>query len=295
MQNAGSYQYRLDQVVDFMQQNLGGELDLSRLAGIASFSPFHFHRIFSAIYQETPHEMLNRMRLEWAANILVKSKTSLTEIALQCGYSSSSVFWRAFKQHYGLSPSVYRKANRVNPAQDVVIQSPLNAKEINYAQWMAALSEIRVVRKPDYAVIAAISRGYDSVKINLAWHRLMSWYQIQPNLPHSPLYFGVSFDDPIITAPEKCRYYACVTAPASVGNLPEDLYPVQIPGGVYAVCPVVCKPQEIHEVYMTLYRYWLPQSGYQPADQPPYDVYYEMSEVCGDAEKMEICIPVERG
>lgn len=59
MTTVPNYYYQLEQVVDTMQQNLMAELDLEKLSEIAGFSPFHFHRIFSAIYGETPHDNVN--------------------------------------------------------------------------------------------------------------------------------------------------------------------------------------------------------------------------------------------
>lgn len=295
MEIINDYEHRLNQVVDFIQKHLDIDLDLSRMAEIAGFSPFHFHRMFSAVYQETPHEMLNRLRLEKAANLLIKNpRFSLTEIAFNCGFSSSSVFSRSFKQTYRVSPSTYRKANALNPDKDTAIPSPLRKKWIRYEQWKPILKELYITSLPDYHVVCAVSRGYNADEINKSWQRLMSWYQVQPYQGFQPKFIGVSFDDPLITPPDKCRYYASITTPQMPESLPRDLFKAVVPGGSYAVCPVICKPQEIHEVYMTLYRHWLPQSGYQCDDKPPYDVYYQLNHKFGDAVKMDICLPITR-
>jgi AraC family transcriptional regulator len=104
------YAARMNRVVDHIQAHLTDPLDLEQLAAVACFSPFHFHRLFHGWMGETLQAHVHRLRLERAAKLLSfdHSKT-ITEIALDCGFSSSSTFARAFKQAYGLSASEWRK------------------------------------------------------------------------------------------------------------------------------------------------------------------------------------------
>ena len=211
MTTVPNYYYQLQQVVDTMQQNLMAELDLEKLSEIAGFSSFHFHRIFSALYGETPHDMLTRLRLEKAANLLVKNTNiSLTEIAYLCGFSSSSVFSRSFKQRYTISPSVFRRLSIQSIKTAAPILSPLKNRPINTDQWMPFIDRLQIQQKQPYDVVYAVSRGYQSRKINRTWQYLANWYQSQDNIKQDPIWIGVSFDDPLITKIEKCRYYACV-------------------------------------------------------------------------------------
>ncbi len=105
------YTRRMDQTIAYISQHLSQELDLTIVAAASGFSPFHFHRIFKAMTGETPQAYINRLRLEKAANLLVKSaSSSITEIAFLCGFSSSAVFARSFKKYYGISASDYAKS-----------------------------------------------------------------------------------------------------------------------------------------------------------------------------------------
>lgn len=80
---------------------------ISRTAG---FSQYHFHRIFKAMVEKTINEYVRRLRLERAAILLGHNPfRSITEIALDCGFSSSSNFPRAFKEHFGMSASRWRE------------------------------------------------------------------------------------------------------------------------------------------------------------------------------------------
>lgn len=95
---------------DYIEQHLAEPISLSDLARNAHLSEFHFHRIFRKYSSETLHEFVTRFKLERAAVFLsVTSSISITEVALNYGYNDVSSFSRAFKKHFGNSPSNYRK------------------------------------------------------------------------------------------------------------------------------------------------------------------------------------------
>src|SRR5262249_10995900 len=69
--NRREYERRVNRVMDHVEAHLAEELTLERLAAVAAFSPFHFHRVFAAITGETLSEFIRRIRLERAAGALV--------------------------------------------------------------------------------------------------------------------------------------------------------------------------------------------------------------------------------
>ena len=72
-------------------------MSLPELADVASFSPFHFHRIFRALTGEGVAERVRRLRLERAAARLRSTSRSILEIALEAGYQAHESFTRAFE------------------------------------------------------------------------------------------------------------------------------------------------------------------------------------------------------
>ncbi|TFG80460.1 MAG: AraC family transcriptional regulator, partial [Spirochaetales bacterium] len=117
------YETRVNRAVDFAYANSGREFDLAEMADAACFSRFHFHRLFLAMTGETPGEFVKRLRLARAASLLrTDPKSDITGIALGCGFSGSSVFSRAFRDRFGLSPSAFR-ALSYNEARLVLIRS----------------------------------------------------------------------------------------------------------------------------------------------------------------------------
>jgi len=103
------YVSRINCVIDYIESNTGTELSLEGIAGVASFSPFHFHRIFRAMVGETLNHYIQRIRIEKAAAKLIRNpKKSITQIALECGFSSSAAFARVFRETFNMSASEWR-------------------------------------------------------------------------------------------------------------------------------------------------------------------------------------------
>lgn len=92
------YISRINKVIDHIESYPDEDLTLHSLAKIASFSPFHFHRIFKAILGESVNDYVKRSRLERAAKRLVANdKLPITTIALDVGFTSSAVFRELLK------------------------------------------------------------------------------------------------------------------------------------------------------------------------------------------------------
>jgi len=104
--------------IELMHARLSEDISLDELAAEARLSPFHFARMFKQSLGVPPRVYLTRLRVEKACELLEQTDLSITQIALDVGYSSNQVLARVFLKHMRLSPSDYRKAVRgpVRPA-----------------------------------------------------------------------------------------------------------------------------------------------------------------------------------
>ncbi|EGQ9040323.1 helix-turn-helix domain-containing protein, partial [Vibrio parahaemolyticus] len=102
------YHQRLVPVIRYLEQHFNAPLNLLEVAALANLSPYHFHRTFKAVQGETLADFIRRLRLEAAADDLFKSKQPVLNIALEYGFSSSQSLAKAFKQHYGVTPTAFR-------------------------------------------------------------------------------------------------------------------------------------------------------------------------------------------
>lgn len=100
---------RIGQALHYIDDNLTEDLDFERVAAAFHFSPFYFHRLFSAIVGKTITAHIRDRRLEKACRLLASTGESITEICIMCGFESSQAFSRTFKNSRGVSPNDYRK------------------------------------------------------------------------------------------------------------------------------------------------------------------------------------------
>ena len=103
-----TYVERTNTALDYIVRNLDSDLRLDEVAQVAGFSPYHFHRVFQSLVGETLSNFVKRLRLERALYLMSHTpQKSLTEIALECGFSSSSDFSRSFKARFGSAPRAF--------------------------------------------------------------------------------------------------------------------------------------------------------------------------------------------
>lgn len=74
-----------------------------------SLSPYHFIRVFGALYGDTPHQLRTRVRLD-RAKALLAGGTSVTDTCLEVGFSSVGSFSALFTRWTGAPPSAYRRS-----------------------------------------------------------------------------------------------------------------------------------------------------------------------------------------
>ena len=99
----------IEDVMRYIREHISEPLDRETLADVAGFSVPHFHRVFTAHVGESAISYVRRLRLERAARKLRMGAVDITEVALAAGYDSHAAFSKAYKQHFGLSPSEFRQ------------------------------------------------------------------------------------------------------------------------------------------------------------------------------------------
>jgi AraC family transcriptional regulator len=103
---------RLRRVLGYIEEHLAEDITVADLANVACLSIFHFTRAFAATTGVPPHRYVSRRRLETAKAMIATGRASLSEIALECRFSSQSSFTRAFQRAMGMTPAEYRRTLR---------------------------------------------------------------------------------------------------------------------------------------------------------------------------------------
>lgn len=281
--NRVSYAARILQVQLFIQEHLDEDLLLDRLAAVADYSPYHFHRIFRGQVGESTDDYVRRLRMERAARWLRYRQRSVLEIALDSGYGSHEAFTRVFQRTFGVSPSDYQALEH----------PPLALKEQIMSTVTHAPTDVRITPLPSrrIACIRVVGK-YCSEVLGPAFGRIGQWAAINGIFTPQTLCIGVYHDDPEVTAPEKQRADVGVTVSDSFQ--PSGEIQVQtLVGGVHAVLTHKGPYSTLGESYRWLYSVWLPNSGREPADAPPYEVYLnDASQTAPEELLTDICIPL---
>lgn len=95
-------------VCNYIHEHCMDDLCLDDIAAYAGFSKYHFTRLFKNFTGVSFYKYLNRKRIEHAEKLLVNPELSITEVALQSGFSSLSAFIRMFKLIKGCTPTEFR-------------------------------------------------------------------------------------------------------------------------------------------------------------------------------------------
>jgi AraC family transcriptional regulator len=312
-----AYVARIHAVVDHIDAHLAEALDLARLAALAHFSPWHFHRLFQAFTGETLADRVRRRRLEVAASrLLATPPPTALSVALDVGFGSAEAFTRAFKAHFGTTPSDWRGGGhrdwvarrrremsklrqperKPDQAIDELFREDEDARQYRRGVSLEGAGSMQVELKtlPDARVAYMRHTGpYGDPGIGRMWQRFEAWCRTNRLIGPGHALYGVSRDSPDITAPDKCRYDACVTVDDAF-RAEGEIGVQAVPGGLYACTPFSGTADHIHGAWMRFYAEWLPNSGYQADDRPAVEAY-------GDALQLDpktgvfscqLCLPV---
>jgi AraC-like DNA-binding protein len=85
---------------------------VNQLAAKLRMSPSDFSDRFLELTGERPSEYLKRHQIEAAKRVLTETSLTMNAIAYSCAFGTRKTFYRAFKQREGVTPEVYRLANR---------------------------------------------------------------------------------------------------------------------------------------------------------------------------------------
>ncbi|MBX7146081.1 MAG: AraC family transcriptional regulator [Alphaproteobacteria bacterium] len=254
------YEQRLNRVITYIYDHLNEPLDLLKLADIACMSPYHWHRLYHALYGETIADTVKRLRLQKAATYLSHTELSPAIIAKKSGYPNLQSFTRLFKQEYGLPPAQYRKKGNHHQFQ---LLSKQSLSEQNYPVIIRHVSDLKIV---------ALNHQGSYIDIGKAFYKLFTWLGAHDLVTTNQRMLGIYFDDPSITAEKDLKSQAAMVIENHF-NVNPPIISSYIHGGLYAVLRYIGPYASMRAAYQWLYGQWLPQSAFETTDQPIFEEY----------------------
>jgi AraC family transcriptional regulator len=257
--DATHYFQRLERVAAYLEAHLADTLDLNALADVAHLSPYHFHRIYHAIVGETLAATVRRLRLQRAAGYLAQTSRSIADIARATGYDNVQSFTRIFKTQYGIPPAQYRSSGTHTRFRTTASSQP------------QLLREVRVLETEAMTGVSVEHRG-SYLLIERAFNTLYRWAGARNLLGAVRATIGMYDDDPFSVPEKQLRSRACLMLESD--SLPESPFPqVNLPRTLCAVIRHQGPYADMRSAYQWLYGRWLPNSGYEAADAPVFEVY----------------------
>ena len=103
---------RVQDVIRFIDRNLGERLTLVEMAAALGLNPYHFAHVFKQATRLAPHQYVIRRRLARAKQLLGTTDLPIAEVALVVGCANQSHFSALFHRATGMTPLTYRIQNR---------------------------------------------------------------------------------------------------------------------------------------------------------------------------------------
>lgn len=294
-----TYIERVNLAIDYIVAHIPEPLRLADVSRAAMLSPHHFHRVFHMVVGETIADFTKRLRLERAVFMMAHArKPSITQIAFECGFSSSSDFSRSFKQRFGTPPSSF-DISAWRQAHGAELESIVHGSAARF--HIATIPgrdnpdgfKVKIRELPPRTVAyIRVRNPYRGNAVSNAIERLTSWAEHAGFADNQ--WLGYQWDNPEITSLDDCQYHVAVEADrfSPAGEIGRFKFPrmtvaqIEIRGGI---------DLELRALQWA-FGSWLPRSGYVPDDHPCFEAWIGRPFAHG-AEHFELHaqLPVKRG
>ena len=297
-----AYIQRINNVLAFIDDHLDEDLSLQTISSIAFYSPFHIHRLFKAITNETLNSYIIRKRIERTALMLIHNREqTIAEIARRYGFKNDSTFSRTFKKIYGQSPTEFRKSNIGNFSKIGKVNSK-NGKEnfiteeylrniINLKNWIQMNGSIEIIDMPIMNLAYVTQIGVSG--IDKAFERMLKWAIPKGILEKDNTHVCRVFHDSFkVTDADKVRMSIGIRSshPLAVEH---EISLTSLEKGKHIVGRFIIEPAEFETSWDSLF-IWMNENGYKKADRYPFEIYH--NNFNDHPEKkciVDLCIPIE--
>jgi AraC family transcriptional regulator len=273
---------RMNRAIDYVENNLMNEIDMSVVAQMACTSTYNFQKMFSFITEISLVEYIRRRRLTLAAFEIQNSDVKIVDAALKYGYESPVSFTRAFQALHGIVPSVARGGGVTLKAYP----------RISFQISIKGESEMeyRIEKKEAFDIF-----GIETIASSIGDKNYQSpsqlWKKCQQDGEYERL-FGNSGELPPFITQDLCKIHGA----ANYRKTEENTFPymlccfvdkssntkgyniAHIPEQTYAIFPSKrFKWEEIGVVRNGLekrfYSEWLPTSNYEKVEGAEFEIY----------------------
>ena len=271
---------RFNAALAYIEANLDGVIDGKEISKITLYSAYQFQKIFTAMSGIPLSEYIRNRRLDRAAFDLQNTDETVGDIALKYGYDSPTAFNRAFQRLHGIAPSRVRTENGLQLKAYPPMQFQLCIKGATVMKYRIVEQKafrlvgykLPTMRMKNFEQFKEIPKFWDEHFANGNFAKLMSI-----NLSEKHDNGRVDGVLGICVVPDidsdALNYYI---ATAYEKEAPEGMEELFVPDCTYAVFECRGKiPFSVQDMTRRLYGEWLPNSGYEWANAPDIERYFD--------------------
>jgi AraC family transcriptional regulator len=262
----------LQRALDFVEADLFAPLPLAAIAERGGYSPWHFHRTFTALTGVTPATYVWKRRLSEICRRLVETDQPIVDLALDCGFESQATFTRAFTRQVGVSPGRFRRTRRF--VVSAYLYPRLDLVALVAQQHHIDFIEPRIVRKPAFRVVGMV-RCFTSAttgQIPELWAGFLPRAgEVTRRRGYST--FGVCVGAKPATADEPAFTYLAGVEATSGARVPDGMTAIKLRGGNYAVFTHTGHVSRLNDTVKKIWGRWLPRSRYEHVPAPDFELY----------------------
>lgn len=239
----------------FIEENYNRLIAVKELESVSNYSYRNIQRVFKYTCGETIGGYQQRLKVEKAYKMILYTKDTLSSIALEVGFATVASFSKAFKLHFGISPSEAKEGRLplLERAEIVPVETDQQLEaEIVYVPPTTVYYESGFI-------------DYNYEDIEALWDTLMS-YEFTT---YGTEFYGVVADEPLIRENLACRYDACASRQPVHRELPAKV----IAGGRYASFIHYGSYDTIEETYKKIYAGWILDTHLEFSPAPIIEKY----------------------
>ena len=271
------YEKRIHTALDFIENNLLNDFDISEVSAVAHYSKFHFMRIFKMMTGDKLGDYIRKRRISESAIDLVESDLSILNIALKYQFESQESYTRSFKSVFDVTPGFFRKRGHkyVGFEQYKLSQEKLEAIknfivmepriETLAPRMLVGIKHRHSLQEMDSML--PIWKSFMPQRFEIDNHIDEGIYSLQvydPGLTFETLGPNTTFD-----------HWAAIQV-ESLGKYPKGMGHIEIPSGDYAVFIHKGPAHTFPKTISFIFQGWLPESEYiYDSSRPQFEIMGE--------------------
>ena len=255
-------------MLEHISNNLDGDLSVEALSCVASFSKFHFHRLFTQYTGLSVHKYVQLERLKRASyQLSFRDQYSVIDVALNAGFATAESFSRAFRHTFAQSPRQFKQnpcwsswrnqLDALNKARNTIMSNDNH-------QYIVKIVHIKAIAVAVLEHHGSPATIFNSVKTFIKWRKTN---KLPPSVSRT---FNIFYQDPTAIEPQNHQIDLCAATHLPIASNEQGVVAKTLPSGRYAVLRHVGSDNGLTQCFDFLYSLWLEQSNEQLRDFPAF-------------------------